>query len=309
MMSLALSVITCSHNPRPEYLSQVLDALANQSLDKRHWEYLLIDNQSTEPLRTSVDLSWHANTRHIREEQLGLTHARLRGIGEARGEVLVFVDDDNVLAADYLEQALKVSGEHSTIGAWGGQRRAVFETPPPAWTRRHWAHLAICEFERDSWANLPQLAVTMPNGAGLCVRKTVADHYLELHRSGKRDFVLDRAGNSLISGGDVDLASCACDVGLGVGLFTALKLNHLIPAERLAEAYLLRLAEGIGYSGVILESFRPSVSPARGWTGKVADFLRFLRKDARERRVYRAQLKGERQARLDLLAASRNGHK
>ena len=35
--------------------------------------------------------------RVVREERLGLTHARLRGHAEASGKILVFVDDDNLL--------------------------------------------------------------------------------------------------------------------------------------------------------------------------------------------------------------------
>ena len=303
-MPSKISVITCSHNPRPDYLRQVLDALQNQTLDKRRWEYLLVDNASDEPLESRVDLSWQPNARHVREEKLGLTHARLRGIRESTGEILVFVDDDNVLDADYLEQVMTVSDNHPRIGAWGGQRRPVFEEQPPEWTKRHRSHLALSEFDHDSWSNQSHLSETMPNGAGLCVRKPVADYYRELHASGKRAFVMDRNGNSLVSGGDVDLASCACDVGLGVGLFASLKLKHLIPSERLAEDYLLRLTEGIGYSGVILDSFRASTAtptPQR-WSSKAANFLRYLRMSAHEKRIYRAHKKGEARARQDLLA-------
>jgi glycosyltransferase involved in cell wall biosynthesis len=302
---IEISVITCSHNPRADYLAQVLDALKHQTLAKDRWEYLLVDNVSDEPLESRVDLSWHPNSRQVREEKLGLTHARLRGIHESRGEILVFVDDDNVLDADYLEQVIAVSEKHPTVGAWGGQRRPVFEQQPPAWTKRHWAHLALSEFENDSWSNKHELAETMPSGAGLCVRKTAAAYYRELHANGQRAFVMDRNGNSLVSGGDVDLASCACDTGLGVGLFASLKLKHLIPSARLTEDYLLRLTEGIGYSGIILDSFRPSSQPRRRWSRKAADFLRYLRMDAREKRVHRAHKKGESRARRALLRQSR----
>jgi len=308
-MRSEMSVITCSHNSRPDYLNQVLDALKNQTLDKQRWEYLIIDNASDKPLESRVDLSWHPNSKHIREEQLGLTHARLRGISESRGDILVFVDDDNVLDSDYLEQVMAVSEKHLMIGAWSGQGRPVFEEQPPEWTRRHWGHLALKEFADDSWSNQPQLPETMPTGAGLCVRKLVASYYAELHANGKRAFVMDRNGNSLVSGGDVDLASCACDIGLGVGLFASLKLSHLIPSGRLTEDYLLRLTEGIGYSEVILQSFRPSASAPtpRRWSSKAADFVRFLRMDLRERRVYRAHKKGELRARQDLMAVTRSG--
>ncbi len=39
-----------------------------------------------------------------------------------------------------------------------------------------------------------------------------------------------------------DLALTSCDIGLGTGLFTSLKLTHLISAYRLQENHLLRLA-------------------------------------------------------------------
>ena len=96
-MISSLSVIICTHNPRSDYLSRVLQALDSQSLSKESWELLLIDNASEKILSTEIDLSWHPNSRHIREEQLGLTPARLRGIKESVGEILIFVDDDNVL--------------------------------------------------------------------------------------------------------------------------------------------------------------------------------------------------------------------
>jgi glycosyltransferase involved in cell wall biosynthesis len=180
-MSIALSVITCSHNPRVDYLKQIVDALRAQTLDTRRWDYLLIDNASDEPLASRVDLSWHPFARQIREEKLGLTHARLRGIQEAKGEVLVFVDDDNLLDTDYLEQVIKVADAWPILGAFGGQVRPRFEEPPPDWTRQYWSRLVIREFEDDRWSNIPTAHETMPSGAGLCVRRAVATQYLSYH--------------------------------------------------------------------------------------------------------------------------------
>ena len=95
-----VSVIICTHNPRPDAFRRVLDSLAAQTLPKAQWELLLVDNASDDRLEPRWPLSWHSNARHVREDQLGLTAARLRGIRESRGDVLIYVDDDNVLAAD-----------------------------------------------------------------------------------------------------------------------------------------------------------------------------------------------------------------
>src|SRR6185503_16873959 len=133
----------------------------------------------------------------VREEKLGLTPARLCSIREAKGELLVFVDDDNVLDHDFLANALKTSQEKTFLGSWSGQCRPGFDQQPPEWTRRYWGNLVIREFKNDVWSNLPRLAETMPCGAGLCVRRNVAEHYLHLHDSGKRSLQLDRTGSSL----------------------------------------------------------------------------------------------------------------
>jgi|SRR5580704_11614417 glycosyltransferase involved in cell wall biosynthesis len=91
------SVILCSHNPRPHYLTRVLSALKDQTLAKDRWELLLIDNASDKPLAPNYDLSWHRAAAHIKEPELGLAFARHRGIHEAKGDIWVFVDDDNLL--------------------------------------------------------------------------------------------------------------------------------------------------------------------------------------------------------------------
>jgi glycosyltransferase involved in cell wall biosynthesis len=306
-MTTKLSVITCSHNPRVDYLMMVIDALNNQTSDKQCWEYLLIDNASAEPLSRTTDLSWHPYARVITEEKLGLTQARLRGIQESTGEILVFVDDDNVLDSNYLETVLRLSSEWPMLGAFGGQVRPKFEEEPPEWTRKYWRRLAIREFEQDRWSNIPCLDDTTPNGAGLCVRRQVARQYLAYHSDRKR-FVLDRAGTSLLSAGDLDLAATACDLGLGNGLFISLKLTHLVPRERLEEDYLLRLTEAQAFSGVVLMSFRPSAGASwgSGWKTIAADQVRMLFMNPQDRRFFQAVRRGQLRA-SEFLATHSNG--
>lgn len=290
-----ISVVTCSHNPKTKNLFQVIESLKNQTFDLNQWEFLLIDNGSSEPLEGRVDLLWHPRARHIREDKLGLTPARLRGIREARGEILVFVDDDNVLDANYLETVLAIAEKSPFLGAWSGQNLPEFETEPPEWTKRYWGNLAIRFIEQDQWSNLPHLPETMPCGAGLCIRRIAAQHYVYLHESGQREIVLDRNGNSLMSAGDNDLGACACDVGLGVGVFASLKLTHLMPANRLEEEYLLRLVEGVAFSGVVFRSFRnPGSLPDHNrMATRVADTLRLLLMKPQQRRFYRVYRRGE----------------
>ena len=76
----SISVIVCSHNPRGAYLTRCLNGLPSQTLGTQSWELLLIDNASDPPLTLKGDITWHSNSRHLREPNLGLFFARCRGI-------------------------------------------------------------------------------------------------------------------------------------------------------------------------------------------------------------------------------------
>jgi glycosyltransferase involved in cell wall biosynthesis len=293
-MNPVLSVILCTHNPRVDYLYRVLTALKQQTLPYGDWELLFIDNASEQVLASQIELTWHVHGRHIREEKLGLTSARLRGIEEAIAPILVFVDDDNVLDHNYLETVLAISQNFPRLGAWGGQIRADFEAVPPEWATPYLGYLAIRSFEQDQWSNLLHQYETTPCGAGLCVRKIVAETYADYVRYDTRRLNLDRKGTLLMSGGDSDLAFTACDIGSGTGVFTALKLTHLISAHRVTETYLLRLMEGMTYSHILLDSLRgKQFASSISWQGRLFSLYRFLKMSPRERRFEQAIQRGK----------------
>jgi glycosyltransferase involved in cell wall biosynthesis len=248
-----VSVILCTHNPRADYLDRVLKGLQNQTFSVQHWELLVIDNASEESVADRFDISWHPSGRHVREDELGLTPARLRGIAEAVAELLVFVDDDNVLDSDYLEQALRVAREYPFLGTWGGSANPEFEVPPQPWAVPYLGRLAIRECMRDSWSNLLSYNESLPYGAGMCVRRVVATAYAAKANADRRHRALDRRGDDLAGGGDYALIFAGCEIGLGTGSMVALRLTHLIPARRLTRSYLLRLEERSAYSIVLLD--------------------------------------------------------
>jgi len=291
-MKPLMSVIVCTHNPRKDYLNSVITGLKNQTLSVDSWELLLIDNKSDNLLSLEVDLSWHPHALHIREEALGLTNARLRGIKEFRTELIVFVDDDNLLDSDYLEKVCKISDNWPFIGAWGGQIRPKFEITPPDWVDLYLPYLAVREFNRDKWSNLFQQYETIPCGAGMCVRRGVAEQYVHLVRHDSRRLALGRTGKRLVSSEDNDLALTACDLGLGTGQFTDLKLTHLIPANRLEEEYLVRLREGAAYSDVILDSLRGKLPSHISWKTNLSEHFRSFLMSPSKRQFYRAKNRG-----------------
>jgi len=294
-----ISVIICTHNPRAEYLCRVLDGLRAQTLPKEQWELLLIDNASTEKLADLWDLSWHPRGRIICETEMGLTPARLRGIRESGGELLIFVDDDNVLAADYLANAVRLAAEWPMLGAFGASISGEFETPPPDWILPYLEGLAIHELDRDYWCNLGGLSPALPCGAGLCVRRRVAADYFQKATTNSFRKMLDRSGASLSSGGDSDLAECAIDVGLGTGRFAALKLLHLIPKGRLTADYIVRLYAGFAASHEVLASLRPKrrYPASEGWKDELRFLFNYLRANGLRKKILRSTRKAQKQMR------------
>lgn len=248
----SLTVVVCSHNPKPDFLRRVIDGLRAQTLPTEDWELILIDNCSQAPVRDWADLTWHCNARHVMEGELGLTPARLRGIKESRSPVICFVDDDNVLESNYLDVGLEISKEFPQLGAWGGRISPEFEVAAPAWLIPYLEFLAVRNVPRDMWTNVRQYSFNPPCGAGLFVRSSLAEHYAESLQTDAVRRHLDRRGNSLISGGDTDLVFAAEDLGLGWGIFTRLHLVHLIPARRMERAYIHKLQEAMTVSSSLL---------------------------------------------------------
>lgn len=289
-----ISVVICAHNPRPDYLARVLDALRVQTLPQADWELLLIDNASSSPLANQIDLSWHYLSRHIREDELGLTPARLRGIAEGVGSIVVFVDDDNALDRDFLEQAIKIGKEYPFLGAWGGTIHPEFEVEPAEWTKPFWASLAVRNIREPAWTNVSDLWQAQPCGAGLCVRMPIAQKYLqELSCDGVRRR-LDRTGSSLLSTGDTDLVLTSEKLGLGWGVFPELKLTHLLPKGRLEEEYLLRLTEGMAASSTALKIRRngKAGTPHVGLSLLARRIYRRIRFGVRAERFFTAEQRG-----------------
>lgn len=296
----ALSVILCTHNPRADFFAATLDALRRQTLPHDRWELLIVDNASTPRIEREAHIAWHPRGRVVREERAGLTHARLRGFREARSDLFVLVDDDNVLAPDFLAYALELDAAWPVLGAWGGQCHPRWERQPAEWTRPYWHLLGIREFEVDRWSNVFGNDQPVPIGAGMVVRRAVVEAYAATLAAQPGRASLDRVGGKLTSCGDTDLALTALDLGLGTGMFAALELDHLMPAVRTDEAYLARLMHGIHYSATVLASFRTVMMPRPSRSERLLKWYESLHIDTRARRFDAIERAAREEARRDL---------
>ena len=303
--SLAVSVVICSHNPRLDYLERTLVGLRAQTLPLAQWELIIIDNASAEPLAPRIPTAWHPLARNVVESSLGLTNARLRGIAETKAPLLVFVDDDNVLAPDYLATALEIGCTHPFLGAWGGGINGIYEIAPPDFCRRHAHMLAIRDVPRDLWSNTTEDFLAAPCGAGMCIRRNVAAAWSEDVRKRPAALKLGRIGNNLGACEDGHLALLSVSLGLGTGVFRRLTLDHLIPRERLTLEYFTRLAAGHAYSYNLLRHLqgKPLIQDEQSGFERLIARIRRWRAKPAERAIAEAMSRARNESVRDLNAA------
>ena len=101
------SLIICTHN-RAWRLPECLNRAAESICEGLKIEMVVVDNASTDEtpaVITEFIAQWpHLTVRPIREERVGLSHARNAGIAAAAGDLLVFTDDDCYLDHDYFRR-------------------------------------------------------------------------------------------------------------------------------------------------------------------------------------------------------------
>jgi glycosyltransferase involved in cell wall biosynthesis len=134
-----ISVIIPTRN-RADLLKACLDSIVNQELPVGRFEVLIIDNGSTDH---TCDISQPfvesaANVRYFLEPELGLHAGRHRGMHEALGDILVFVDDDIEAKPGWLA-AISDSFNDPEVTMVGGNNLPMFLETPPAWLERMWS--------------------------------------------------------------------------------------------------------------------------------------------------------------------------
>ncbi|WP_088889475.1 glycosyltransferase [Leptolyngbya ohadii] len=252
-MQPLISVILCTHNPRQDYFSSVLAALKQQTLPVQQWELCVIDNASDSPLsdraNPDLDLSWHPHAVIIQEPQLGLTHARLCGFRASNADLIVFVDDDNVLAQNYLAQVVQIFQEYPQLGAIAGKSLPQFEVEPEPWIRSYDSVLALRDFgetplttaRAGSTLTATSYPAFAPCGAGMALRRQLFATYNDQVANHPVRLALGRTGQQLTSGEDNDIILTLLAAGWEVGYFPQLHLTHLIASHRVQPDYLARL--------------------------------------------------------------------
>lgn len=130
-----ISVAICTRN-RGASLALTVASLSQTPAWLR-WELLVIDNASEDDTQTrlrSIEADYPAPVRILSEPQIGLAKARNRALREARGEIVLFLDDDVTCEKGVVESHFNAFKDPAVV-ATGGRIVPNLPDDTPRWFR------------------------------------------------------------------------------------------------------------------------------------------------------------------------------
>lgn len=229
-----ISVVVCTHN-RADVLERMLTSFfAQEDLDRLSYELIVVDNHSTDHTVDVVEkFTGKKGLEYVFETKQGHTFARNRGVEEARGDIVAFLDDDVLLDPGWL-RAMTAAFDETDAAVVGGRAYLIFEANPPKWMgpefRKALSEVELGDERKDA-GNGQRLY-----GLNIAFRKKA------LQDVGGFDEALGRRGQQVQGGDEQELVSRIVREG-GRTLYEPEALvGHLVGAERLHWDYFLRLA-------------------------------------------------------------------
>lgn len=233
-MKLTLSI--CTHNHLAA-LKQTLAGLRDLHSPKDTWELLIVDNTSSDGTGAWLAKGgWQRmdiDCRVVQESQLGVAHARNRALTEAKGEYVVFLDDDETPEPDWLVSLEQVINTHQPA-AIGGRIRAHLPGSRPDWlTDELLGFLGELDHGPAERA-LTEASTPIFTGNAAFHRQTVLD-------VGGFDGNLGRRGNIQSGGEDTELYRRLVNLKKPVRWAPQAVIHHRIESWKLRRTYFLQV--------------------------------------------------------------------
>ena len=233
---MMLSVIIATRDRAP-LLASTLDALARQNASEHPFEIVVVDNASTDDTPIVVESAARrgAPIVYLHEPKPGKSNALNAAVSHARGDVLVFTDDDVLPSPGWLAAYARAFQETDADFA-AGRIRPIWEAPPPAWmSPALYGVLAVGDGGTQRIA-IRQGAKDdiMPLGANMAIRRHVLD------RVGSWNTQFGKLQGTLRTGEDHDFFLRMIDAGYHGIYEPAASVEHRVPAKRLRLSYFCR---------------------------------------------------------------------
>lgn len=240
-----ISIIICTYN-RDCYIKKTLDCIAACGADRADYEIVLVDNNSTDQTAERCrefeqERGNELNYRYVVETKQGLSNARNRGIQEAKGEMLVFLDDDAFVAKDYICNLKKHLEEMPGLAAFGGKIDPYYESgKAPEWMSK-WSYTWVSAIDYGKKVT-PFKGKAYPIGANMGINAELA------RAAGGFNPNLGRSGKNTMAGEEKDIFNKIKKMGNEIMYFPDVQVEHCIPEKRLTMEFIQSIGDGVGKS-------------------------------------------------------------
>ena len=239
-----LTAIICTYN-RARYVGKLLESIAANDLVKTEYELLLVDNNCTDNTREVCEAFAAAHPdvifRYTTESEQGLSAAKNRGIKEAKGDIIVYIDDDALVDPWYLRTYAEWFATHPETMACGGPIEPLYETSEPDWMTPYTKALLT------AWMNYGEKVREYPRGrypggGNAAYRKEVFEQV------GGFNTALGRKGGNLMGSEEKDIFDKMHTLNMQILYLPEPVLHHCIPQAKLEKPYFDRLTLQMGIS-------------------------------------------------------------
>jgi len=299
-----LTVVIPTRN-RADLLAPALESILKQDLAPSRFEVLVIDNGSTDDTQHVIDQykGQLANLSGIYAPEPGLHTGRHAGMKAAKGDILVFADDDIEALPSWLS-SIDAAFKDPQVAMVGGNNYPLFLQNPPDWLNRMW-HRATFR----GYKSIPSLSVIeftqAPRkmspyqiwGCNFAIRKEVLLQAGGFHPDGMPKELIRFRGD-----GETHVSRYVAESGLKCVFHPGASVHHKVTPERMTHAYFRQRGFNQGVSDSYTQlrqqdlpsasAKRPFIKRALGLTVRV---LNLLRDSAETRRAMEERQLGHRE--------------
>jgi glucosyl-dolichyl phosphate glucuronosyltransferase len=238
-----ITVAIPTHNRAP-LLRETLQRLACLAIpDGIEWELIVVQNNCTDGTpEVLADLASRLPLRALSESRPGVNFARNAAVDAARGEYIVFTDDDTLVEQGWLAAYATAFASFPDADVFGGPIVPRFASPPPQWLRASLplVHAAYGNLEARG-GDEPFSAVFHPYGANMAFRTSV------LGRS-PFDSLLGPSGKTRINGSEKALILKLLASGHAGGWVEEARVEHCVQEKQMTTDFLRWYFSGQGAS-------------------------------------------------------------
>ena len=210
-------------------------------------EIIVVDNNSNDDTHSvfeQIEHLYKSPIKYIFEKKTGLSHARNRGIREAKGNVIAFTDDDVLVDRNWVMSLHNAYKQHDGVACVGGKILPVWETPKPDWLKPGlYPYFALLDYG-DSFIYLDKPDVW---GANISFASAM------FHKYGLFDTNLGRRPGKLYTCEETEFLYRLQKAGEKILYSPASIVHHVIPSHRMTKKYLRKWAFDQGeFEGIFM---------------------------------------------------------